>query len=32
MGCIIEVYENDEIVNKRVCKDGPVFKGETVVW
>jgi dihydroorotate dehydrogenase electron transfer subunit len=32
MGCIIEVYKNNEIVNKRICKDGPVFKGETVVW
>lgn len=32
MGCIIEVLENDERVNKRICKDGPVFKGEVVLW
>lgn len=32
MGCIIEVYENNEKVNKRICKDGPVFEGRTVVW
>lgn len=32
MGCAIEINENNTIVNKRICKDGPVFKGETIVW
>lgn len=32
MGCSIEIKENDKIVNKRICKDGPVFEGRTVIW
>lgn len=32
MGCIINIKENNEIINKRICKDGPVFKGESIVW
>lgn len=32
MGCVIEVRENGQIVNKRICKDGPVFEGRTIVW
>lgn len=32
MGCAIEIKENDQIVNKRICKDGPVFKGEAIIW
>jgi dihydroorotate dehydrogenase electron transfer subunit len=32
MGCVIQVKENNKIVNKRICKDGPVFKGSEVLW
>lgn len=32
MGCVIQIKENNEIVNKRICKDGPVFKGNEVLW
>ena len=32
MGCITEIIENGEVVNKRICKDGPVFDGRTLVW
>ena len=28
MGCTVETEEGP----KRVCKDGPVFKGQTIVW
>lgn len=31
-GCVIQVKKDGQIVNKTVCKDGPVFKGEEVVW
>ncbi len=31
-GCAVAIKENDEIVYKTVCKDGPVFNGENVVW
>ena len=32
-GCVIKVRdENGEIVNKAVCKDGPVFSGKDIVW
>jgi len=32
MGCVIQIKENDKPVNKRICKDGPVFKGSEVLW
>lgn len=32
MGCSIEIKTNEGIKNKRICKDGPVFDGETIVW
>ncbi|HBG49254.1 MAG TPA: hypothetical protein DDW90_07095 [Cyanobacteria bacterium UBA9971] len=32
MGCVIQIKENDTIINKRICKDGPVFKGNEVLW
>jgi len=32
MGCVIQIKENDTPVNKRICKDGPVFKGSEVLW
>lgn len=31
-GCVIQVKKNGKIQNATVCKDGPVFKGEEVVW
>lgn len=31
-GCVIQVYRGGEIQNAAVCKDGPVFRGEEVVW
>lgn len=32
MGCSIPVKDGDEIINKRICKDGPVFDGRTIIW
>ena len=32
MGCVIQVLENGEQVQKRVCKDGPVFNGASIIW
>ncbi|EKE03156.1 MAG: 2-polyprenylphenol hydroxylase [uncultured bacterium] len=32
MGCTIHIRENNEIKNKRICKDGPVFDGGSIVW
>lgn len=32
MGCSIQTFENGELKNKRVCKDGPVFDGRVLVW
>ena len=32
MGCSIDYREDDIVVNKRICKDGPVFNGRNVVW
>lgn len=31
-GCVIKVKQENEIVNKTICKDGPVFNGKEVVW
>lgn len=31
MGCVIEINQNGKILNKRICKDGPVFNGNEVV-
>ncbi len=31
-GCVIRVKHDGNIVNKTVCKDGPVFWGSEVVW
>ena len=31
-GCVIRVIKNGEEQNASVCKDGPVFYGEEVVW
>jgi dihydroorotate dehydrogenase electron transfer subunit len=32
MGCNIQIKENKQIKNRRICKDGPVFIGESVIW
>jgi len=32
VGCTCKIVENGETVQKAVCKDGPVFLGEEVVW
>jgi len=31
-GCVIRLHKNNEIVYGSVCQDGPVFKGDEVVW
>lgn len=31
-GCVVKVKKDERIVNKTVCKDGPVFDGKEVVW
>lgn len=31
-GCVIKIKQGNEIVNKTICKDGPVFDGKEVVW
>lgn len=32
VGCVVKIVENGEIVNKKVCKDGPVFNSLEVVY
>lgn len=31
-GCVIDVIKEGQVQNASVCKDGPVFKGNEVVW
>ena len=31
-GCVIKLNKENELINASVCKDGPVFKGDEVVW
>lgn len=31
-GCVIEYKQNGQTVNKTVCKDGPIFDGDKVIW
>lgn len=31
-GCVIKAKKGNEIVNKTICKDGPVFDGKEVIW
>lgn len=31
-GCVIDVKKDGKIINQTVCKDGPVFNGNEVVW
>ena len=32
MGCTVQIKENGKSVNKRICKDGPVFNGSEVLF
>ncbi len=32
LGCVIKVKENGDVVIKRVCKDGPVFRGSEIIY
>ncbi len=32
LGCVIKVRKNDEEVTKKVCVDGPVFRGEEIIF
>lgn len=32
MGCAIKIKKNGITENARICKDGPVFKGEVIIW
>ncbi|MBQ7091099.1 MAG: dihydroorotate dehydrogenase electron transfer subunit, partial [Clostridia bacterium] len=32
VGCVCKLNQNGEIVQKRVCKDGPVFNGSEVIF
>ena len=32
LGCIIYIKENDKIVQKRCCVEGPVFDGKLISW
>ncbi len=31
-GCIVKIKDNNKIVSKRVCVDGPVFKSSTIYY
>ena len=31
-GCVIDVIKDGKVQNSSVCKDGPVFYGENIVW
>lgn len=31
-GCVLEIKNGDSWTYKRVCKDGPVFKGDHIIW
>lgn len=31
-GCVIDIKKDGKVQNATVCKDGPVFKGNEVVW
>lgn len=32
VGCVVKIKENNQIIHKKVCKDGPVFDCREVVW
>lgn len=31
-GCVVKIKNKDNFIYKRVCKDGPVFLGEDLIW
>jgi len=31
-GCAVRCKAEEEIIYRRICKDGPVFSAEEVVW
>ncbi len=31
-GCVIDIKKDNKVINATVCKDGPVFLGNEVVW
>ena len=31
-GCVIKLKKNNELINASVCKDGPIFRGDEVLW
>ncbi|MFV0519816.1 MAG: dihydroorotate dehydrogenase electron transfer subunit [Lachnospirales bacterium] len=32
LGCVINIKDGDKIVSKKVCVDGPVFRGEELIF
>ena len=32
MGCNVQIKENNTVKSKRICNDGPVFEGGSIVW
>ncbi len=32
MGCAMKIKRNGKSENARICKDGPVFNGEEIIW
>ncbi len=32
VGCAVKIKNGDSYINKKVCKDGPVFNSEEVLW
>lgn len=32
LGCIIKIQEENKVVTKKVCVDGPVFRGEEIIF
>jgi dihydroorotate dehydrogenase electron transfer subunit len=32
LGCVIRVREEGQEIYRRVCKDGPVFRADSIVW
>ena len=32
VGCAVKIKDGDSFINKKVCKDGPVFNSKEVLW
>ncbi len=32
VGCVVKIKTGDGFINKKVCKDGPVFESKEVMW